>query len=131
MRHESPSLAVQRALFARLRGAVVVPVYDVVPEKAAAPYLILGDETSNDWSTKDRTGRDIIATVHVISEAPGLTEAKTLLDQIVQAVTREALDLESGWKAPVVYLDTLDVFQEDQTTRHGVARFKIKTTKEV
>lgn len=123
---KSPLLGLQGAVYNRLKQVLPCPVYDDVPDGAAMPYVVIGEDTALDWSTKPMPGMDITQTMHVWSDYPGMAEVKRLIDDIVQAVVNVPFDV-GGFFVMAARLDMVDVVRDPEGYRHGVIRFRFKT----
>ena len=73
---------------------VAVRNYDKPPEDAPPPLIYVGEISAQaPNNTKTRIGKDLIFTVHVISEYRGNKEAAFITNQVMKALTRPKLDL--------------------------------------
>lgn len=123
---QSPLNPLQAAIYTRLTGALSYPVYDVVPQNQAFPYITLGEDTGVDWSTKTNPGQEVTTTLHVWSRAAGMKELKTIMDGIIQAMTGADLTF-TGFHPVLLRLDLATALRDpDGITRHGVVRFRVK-----
>jgi hypothetical protein len=116
--------AIQQAVFDRL-STLPCPRYDNVPQGSAFPYVVIGDDTSNQWDTDDSTGTETTCTIHVWSRQPGRKEVKDLMQLIYDRLHRSNFPI-----AGAVLIECQAEFQEsfmdpDGITRHGVIRFRL------
>lgn len=118
----------QQAIFARLTNDAILSnmitaVYDEVEEGALLPYVQIGDDTINPYDTKTNYGEDATVTLHAWSAGPGKTEAKRIMDAILQAMTGNPLVVE-GFTVEGVEREFLETFNDGQAY-HGVCRFRV------
>jgi hypothetical protein len=100
----------------------VTGVYDFVKEDAVYPYIEIGDDTSNDDSTKTFYAEDITATMHVWSQYPGKKECKVIIDLIGQALERR-LEM-NNYEVSRMVREFVEVFK-DGMFYHGIVRFRV------
>lgn len=121
----SAELEIQKAIYSALDSALSVPVYDDVPDNAAAPYVVIGADTLVAFDTDDGSGFEATLTIHSWSVYRGRKEIKELQGAIYDALHRAELSI-SGYN----FLGCDSEFSEslleaDGVTRHGVQRFRI------
>lgn len=85
----SPSLSLQKAFFELFTSAdfqaacgVTVGVYDHVPAKAQAPYVVISDIQEDSADEQGYRGSDLHASITVWSTKPGKVEVHTIADQV-------------------------------------------------
>lgn len=119
--------AFQKALYARLNGALGVPVYDKVPQDTPFPYVTIGDDTEIDWSTKDSPGKESTISIHTWSRYAGRLETKELLGKIEALLGDRPLTIPGYWNL-LLYADfSTTMLDDDGVTYHGVIRFRALT----
>lgn len=85
--------AVYAALSANASLVAKAGVYDFVPEGKDLPFVVIGDDTAEEFNTKTFTGREITTDVVVWSSDRGCLLAKELLGYVEASL---ATDLSSG-----------------------------------
>lgn len=120
----------QQAIFARLSNdpvlmGMVTAVYDEVEEGAILPYVQIGDDTTNPYDTKTNYGEDTTVTIHAWSEGPGKSQAKQIMNVILQSMTSNPL-IVPGFVVEGIEREFLETFGDGQAY-HGVCRFRIYT----
>ncbi|TCN25484.1 DUF3168 domain-containing protein [Mesobacillus foraminis] len=121
----------QDSIFERLNNdsaikAKVTGVFDSVPKNQPCPYIALGEDTVNDWSTKLEFGEEITHTLHVWSEYDGKKEVKEIMSLILEAMT-DPLSLDGGFSVEITNLDFMQVLDDpDGISKHGIIRFRFK-----
>lgn len=111
-------LTTDSALMARITG-----VHDEVKESTKFPYVTLGEDTVNDYSSKTFDGEDITHTLHVWSKYKGKKEAKEILNLVLQAITSAPLVIAGGFVLDDARRDFIEVFPEEGQY-HGVMRLR-------
>jgi hypothetical protein len=119
----------QQAIVSRLESdtilmAMITAVYDEVEEGAVMPYVSIGDDTTNPYDTKTDYGEDTTLTLHAWSAGPGKTEAKKIMDAVLQAITAAPIELTGGFKVDGIEREFLETFNDGQAY-HGVCRFRV------
>ncbi|MDP1419232.1 DUF3168 domain-containing protein [Peribacillus simplex] len=124
-------LSLQEGIYKRLStdsaiNAKGVKVLDNVPETKPFPYIEIGEDTVNDWSTKLEFGEEVTHTLHIWSQHGGKKEAKEIMNLILQSLS-QPLSLDDGFSIEFSKLDFMEVYNDpDKITRHGVIRFRFK-----
>lgn len=133
MKFRSPLLPLQKAVLDRLRLDVEVPgtakVFNYVPANTAFDYVVLGEDTGGDWSTKSGAGSEGTVTVFCETQARGETRAKQLMDAVIQALTRDPpLNLSADNFNLFLFRPDLYEVQvgPDDYTRTAIVRFRYK-----
>lgn len=80
-------MEVQKALYTKLSGdgvlmGVVTGVYDVVPQKTALPYVVLGDGVQAIAGADNVTLSDCRLEIHVWGEASGRKTVLSILNRV-------------------------------------------------
>lgn len=117
--------ALQKAIYARLNGALPCGVYDDVPEDAQLPYAVIGDGTSAPWGSKDLRGVECVATLNFYSGYGGMKEVDQLMDRALELLRAPGLEVE-GWEVVVFGLELANPVVDEDGTRHGVLRVRVK-----
>lgn len=126
----SAAWQLQRAVYAVLSDALAVPVYDHVPQDAALPYVMIGDDTARDWSADDLSGEETTLSIHVWSRYGGRREVKEIMAQI-KGTLHEQMVTVLGHRLVLLRWEFAASFlEEDGLTRHGVMRFRSLTHEE-
>lgn len=104
-----------------------IKTYDSVPSGATFPYITLGDDTVNNWSTKTNDGEDITHTLHVWSQYNGKKEAKEIMSLVLQILTDAPLSLGGDFSMDFSRMEFMEVITDpDGITRHGIMRMRFK-----
>lgn len=132
----SPNNALQTAIYTRLAGYSALTalvgnrIYDFVPQSATPPYVVLGDDTAIDWSTKTSNGWEATLTLHCWDfEKAGRKSVKAILSALYDALHRHDLSV-SGFALIDLQYDFEQTFQETAVEGqadhyyHGVIRFR-------
>ena len=122
---KSPFLKLNTAIADRIELDTGRPVLDATPENEVFPYIIMGSIDGKDWSDKSTPGQEVTITVHVWSQYKGKKEVLEIGDGVLQAVTRDPLDLGGGFNAVVDNFGGHRVIVDiDGFTRHGILEFE-------
>ncbi len=119
----------QQALYARIQSAMgpfsATGVYDHVPQGAALPYIVIGDDLATPADTDDSCDSEHAVTIHTWSASRGQRETKEIQQAIYAALHREPM-LIAGAVVVGCHLESQETFlDEDGLTRHGVQRFRV------
>ena len=134
-----PANALQKAVYARLKAYApltaelgTAKIYDTLPQTTPTPYVVIGDDTNIDWSTKTEPGWECTLNIHAFTEdLPGRKKVKAVLGHIYDALHQQegALDI-TGFQIIVLtyefdtsYLEETAEGQPDKYW-HGVIRFR-------
>lgn len=134
----TPANALQAAVYARLTGyaplaaLVGASVFDFVPGEAQPPYVLIGDDTAIDWSTKTVNGWQATLTVHCWDyEKAGRKSVKAIMSAVYDALHRQEdgvtvagfnlIMLQSEFET--TFQDASEVGESDHYY-HGVQRFR-------
>lgn len=137
----TPSNALQAAIYTRLKNYTALTnligaskVFDFVPQDATPPYVVIGDDTSIDWSTKTETGWEATLTIHCWDfQKQGRKSVKAILSAIYDALHRQessitvtnfTLVLCQTDGPEMTFQDTSVEGQNDQYY-HGVQRYRV------
>lgn len=125
------AVAVQKALFQAL-GVVGKPIYDLMPQAANMPCIVIGEIVFADLDTKDRVGFDFVARIHVRDEGHNILPVREIQDAIFDRLhnaSGEALSIE-GHRLIQLRREMSDVIREAQGQIHGVCEYRglIETT---
>jgi len=138
----------QKALYARISGdpdiqeKVIGGVHDSIVPSATLwhnegdtstetapklPYIVLGEDTVGDYSTKTEQGEDITHTLQVFSNYAGKKEVKEILNLILVAISKEPIALDGGFEVDDIRRDYMEAV-EDQGFYRGILRLRFKIT---
>lgn len=128
--------ALQEAVFHRLSTyapltALVAGVHDHVPQDAAFPYCVIGEESATQWDTDTELGFDATFNVHTWSRYRGRLQAKQIMDRVYQALHRYELPVADAHVVTVEFDFADTLLDPDGLTRHGVQRFRVLFNQEV
>lgn len=124
-----PSVALQEAMFARLRDEVSCPVHDGAPMDAPMPYVSFDREIStNTTPIAGRKREQRLVYLSVWSDAIGQAEVKRILSEVVAALDERRLPLEVG-RAVSVRVEQADAQRDaDGVTYQGSVTVRVITT---
>tara|TARA_R100000231_G_scaffold139122_1_gene119312 strand:+ start:429 stop:830 length:402 start_codon:yes stop_codon:yes gene_type:complete len=124
------TFALQSTIYSTLSGdstltsTLGASVFDDVPESTSFPYVVLGEENTQESGTKDVDGTDTTLTLHIWSEYKGSKETKEIMDRIHDLLHDSSLSV-SGFNLINLRFEFSDIMRDpDGKTRHGVMRFR-------
>jgi len=123
-------LAVQGAVYNLLNAsaylkAIVMGVFDDVPQEQKFPYVSIGESTHNEDDTDDTLGDVATIAIHSWSRGRGKKQTKQIQGAIYDALHRKKATYSGydiiaiDWEGSQSFIDA------DGLTRHGVTTFKI------
>ncbi|AYO01512.1 DUF3168 domain-containing protein [Pseudomonas sp. LTGT-11-2Z] len=124
-----PSLALQKAIFARLQAEVSCPIYDGAPMIADMPYVSIDREVSaNNSPISGRKRQTRLLYLSVWSDASGQAEVKRINGEVIAALDERRLPLEVG-RAVSVRVEQSDAQRDaDGITYQGSITVRVITT---
>jgi len=122
----------QQAIYSALTGdatlvALVTGIYDYVPTNANAPYVVIGEELSEErFDTMGKYGRQASLVIHTWSRYRGMKEVLTILDRVLVVLDGVALTF-TGWTHTHTWHESTDTAREaDGLTRHGWVTLRVE-----
>lgn len=122
--------ALQSAIFTKLNsdsnltnslGATVVDEFLLGD---TYPAVVIGEDTTIDYSTKDLDGGETTINIHVWSQYKGSKETKNIMDRIHTLLHDVSLSV-TGFNLINLRFEFSDIMIDpDGVTRHGVMRFR-------
>jgi hypothetical protein len=106
---------------------LVTGVFDYVPDAQAFPYVVIGEGIEIARNTTEHLGRDIVATLHVWSQAEGFAESLNIANTIIQVLDNTQLTLSQGTAWRCQYDDMHSMRDPDGVTRHIALAFRVGT----
>ncbi|MFV3402871.1 DUF3168 domain-containing protein [Pseudomonas sp. NY15463] len=124
-----PSLALQEAIFARLKDEVSCPIYDGADINAPMPYVSIDREISTNSSPVSGRKRETrLFYLSVWSDAVGQAEVKRINGEVIAALDERRLPLEVG-RVVSIRLEQSDAQRDaDGITYQGALTFRVITT---
>lgn len=133
------ALPLQQAVFNRLTTAgISANVFDDTPDLPAGmpndsfPYITIGEDTFTPWDTDDRRGVYATIYLHVWSRYQGKKEVKEIMQEIDNALNRQASTLSAvGYSFLDCLLEYSNISDNtDGETRHGIIRYRVTIQKD-
>lgn len=124
---KSPFLKLHTAIYDRIKDRTDYTPIDSTPKNEVFPYLTMGAISARDWSDKFTPGQEVDTSVHIWSQHDGKKEVFEIGDAVLQALTREPLDLGDDFYAVVDSFDDYKIIMDiDGKTRHGIISMTYK-----
>lgn len=123
---------IQQGIFATLNddstlGAMITGVYDRVKQKTNYPYVVVGDASARDWSTKTTKGLESRLSIHIYSRKGGRKQALDIMSRIYELL-HEGNPIISGLSLVYSRHDSSDIrLESDGQTYHGTLVFILLT----
>ena len=107
-----------------LQAIVGARIFDEVPQGAAFPYVVIGDDDLKPWDLDCKRGFEALITIHAFSRYKGRKEAKEIGAKIYDLLHNASI-VTDNFASAVCVLDMQTTMVEgDGVTRHLVARFR-------
>lgn len=124
-----PSVALQKALFERLRTEVSCPIHDGAPMNAEMPYVSIDREVSvNESPVVGRKREQRLLYLSVWSDAVGQAEVKRINGEVIAALDERPLPLEVGRAVSVRVIQSDAQRDADGVTYQGSITVRVITT---
>ena len=112
----------QQAIYDALSG-ISADVYDYVPASVSKPFVLIGDITGPELSSKSSDGQELTVTIEAITEGRGKKASHDLANEIIQAInSKTLLDLSPNYKNYVTTLDNTRTIVEDNGQGSAIYR---------
>ncbi len=136
----TPSNALQAAIYTRLTGFAsltaligINQVFDNVPDATQPPYVLIGDDTAIDWSTKSNNGWDGTLTIHCWDyEKSGRKSVKAIMSAIYDALHDQNTNITvTGFNLIMIRCEFEHTVQETSAEGqgneyyHGIQRYRV------
>lgn len=93
-----------------------VNVYEVIPQDAPTPFIVLDNQTDSEDSQKNCEVHDATITIQIFMDYPPTTGTKDDVDQISEDVFSADIDLLPDFKNVVGTLDMVEYLTENYDT---------------
>lgn len=122
----------QKAIFSTLEsasitdygGAAITGIFDDLPEGTDYPYVVIGEDTAVDDSSKDKTIFEHTLTIHVWSQYRGRRDIKVIMEQVHDALHNVDISIAGASLCNLRQEFQTTLLENDGITRHGVMRFR-------
>src|SRR5437660_955887 len=136
----TPSNALQAAIYTRLTSFAALTaligagqVFSFLPESTQPPYVVIGDGTSLDWSTKSANGWETTLTIHCWDyEKASNKSVNDILSAIYDALhDQDAAIAVTGFNLVMIWCEFEHTMQDPgvqgQGDRywHGIQRYRV------
>lgn len=107
-----------------LQAIVAGRIFDEVPQGAAFPYVVIGDDDLKPWDLDCKLGFEALITIHAFSRYKGRKEAKEIGAKIYDLLHNASIVTDNFTSAVCVSDMQTTMVEGDGVTRHLVARFR-------
>ena len=105
-------------------GNAIAGVFDDVPEGTAYPYIVIGDDTATNISTKDKDIHEHTLNIHIWSQYRGRRDIKDIMKQVHDTLHDSSLSVTGDSLVNMRQEFQTTLLEGDGLTRHGVMRFR-------
>ena len=130
-------LPAQKLIYDTLNGNISATVFDDVPDSPPGmpmdsfPYVVIGQDESDNFDTDSFTGAHVLVELHIWSRYQGKSEAKAIMAEIYELLHRKPLST-----AGVEVVDCLHIFSAIPDVGasnyvHGISRYRLTITEEI
>ena len=118
--------AIYTALYQRVidSDGIYAAIYDDVPEGAAYPFVVIGEETTANNGTKTIDGIEHTLTIHVWSQYRGRKQIKELMQSVYDLLHNTDITVSGASLVNIRQEFSTTLAENDGITRHGVMRFR-------
>jgi hypothetical protein len=121
-------LLLQEKIYDILRGDTELQnlkakVFDNVPEDTCPPYIEIGEDEYDDFSSHDFDGFDGSVWIHVWSESAGRKELKQIQNRVYELLHDQDMAIENFPTLTFLQEFCKNFKENDGRTHHGVQRF--------
>lgn len=119
----------QKAIYELLTGetalmSLVTGVFDKVPENTSFPYIMLGDITSSDWSSKTTLGMECVALLTIFSRKGGRQQATEIMECIQTLLHDADIVVNDHELVMMRFISSNILLEADGETYRGSMRYK-------
>ena len=126
------SFELQKTVFSALSGGSILDydgtaitgVFDDVPESTAYPYVVIGEESISDNSSKTKDIFEHTLTIHIWSQYRGRRDIKVIMKQIHDLLHDSSLSVTGASLVNLRQEFQTTLVEGDGITRHGIMRFR-------
>ncbi len=131
---ESASWSVQESLVQALKSDVALvgllngqSIYDAVPQRAAYPFISIGNAVDRDWSTSSESGCEHALTLHIWSKGKGKMQCFEIMNAVRRVLHNGELIVEDHELVNLRFEFSDARLDPDGETYHGILRFRAVT----
>ena len=124
----------QKAIWAKLTGdaplmAKITGVFDQPPQGEVFPYIVIGEDTAEEWGDDAESGFDVESAIHVWGRSHrGRSEVKGIQADIHRLLHRQLLTVTGAHTIETETVLTESFRDPDGLTYHGVTRIRVIIT---
>jgi hypothetical protein len=121
----------QRAIYQALTAdptlmGMITGVHDHVDQGSAYPYVVIGEDSANEWDTDTEQGAESLLTIHSWSREKGRMQTKEIQEAIYEILHRKELTINNAVFYSLFWEFSDSFVDPDGETRHGVMRFRLR-----
>lgn len=120
--------ALQQALYNLLQPELSCPVYDDVPQHAAMPYVVIGEDSFASDDTDDSRGGEATCEIHIWSDGrkdAGRKKSKQIADEVYELLHQTELNVD-GYSLAVALWESSDSLDDaDGIVRDALETYRV------
>ena len=126
-----PAVDLQARIYQILSGdstiasLVSTRIYDNAPDNAVYPFIQIGDDEFEDWSSHTFDGFSVTFTIHVWTQAQGMKTCKQIQTRIHELFHNVRLVINAQKTVSLRAGLATSMLDPDGRTHHGVSRFNL------
>ena len=103
--------------------ALITGVYDRPPQGTPYPYVLLGELSGNDSSTKTTTGMQYLVTLYIYSRQGGRKESTVIMESLHTLLHQVSLSVTGQTLVSMRFVSSDIALENDGVTYQGIMRF--------
>lgn len=126
---------IQKALYVKLTAdttlmSMISGIFDYVPDNKPFPQVIIGEFIENRWNVFGRSGKDVLASIHIYSDKNGNKEAFTILNRLNEILDNTTLTITNHSLVSIQFEDNtvwnaIPSDSNPKEIREVIARYRI------
>jgi len=105
-------------------GNAITGVFDDLPEGTAYPYIVIGDDTATNISSKGKDMHEHTLNIHIWSQYRGRRDIKEIMGRVYTALNDVSLSVSGALGINIKHEFDTTIVEGDGITRHGIMRFR-------
>lgn len=119
----------QKAVFQALSAdtgllSQITGVFDRPPQNQAYPYVMIGESSISDWSTKTTSGTEQVISLHIWSREGGRKQNEIIMEKVHSLLHDAAMTVDGNTLVLIKFVSSSIAIENDGWTYHGIMRFR-------
>lgn len=103
-------------------------VRDYMAQDVPYPWIFVGDDVATDAGSKSAPGMEIVHSIHSFTRDRGRLKLRAIMARIYDLLHEQPMTLDESVATFCRFESQNTLMDSDGVTRHGVQRFRIRTT---